>query len=282
MFKALNRHAAPDCSSMAETSSSRQREEFVLELRDVSFSVSGKTLLHSIDLTVSSGKSIALIGHNGSGKSTLLELVGRQLEPTTGTIVFENKPVSAWRAREFARRLGSLPQHTPAAPGMLVHELVTLGRYPWHGALGRFSETDRAKVDEAMQITETEVFRDRMVDSLSGGERQRVWLAMLVAQDARCLLLDEPISALDISHQLDVLRLVSHLCRTRGITVVSVLHDVNMAARFCDRIVALSNGRLIADGTPDQIMTQDELMRIYGVQMEIVAQQNGRPAALAR
>ena len=159
---------------------------------------------------------------------------------------------------------------------MLVRELVALGRYPWHGALGRFGEGDRAKVEEAMALTDIRGFADRQVDTLSGGERQRVWLAMLVAQDAECLLLDEPISALDVAHQIEVLSLVHRLSAERGLGVVVVLHDVNMAARFCDEILALKQGRLIARGSPEAIMTPGELQRIYGLAMDVLEHGPGR------
>jgi len=164
---------------------------------------------------------------------------------------------------------------------MLVKELVALGRYPWHGALGRFGKADRDKVDEAMSLTDVTDMADRFVDTLSGGERQRVWLAMLVAQDAECLLLDEPISALDVSHQVEVLTLVQRLSHSKGLGVLVVLHDVNMAARFCDEIIALHSGRLIARGTPPEIMTPDVLKQIYGIDMAIMAHpQTGLPVGV--
>lgn len=168
-----------------------------------------------------------------------------------------------------------------AASGMLARELVALGRYPWHGALGQFSKADQEKVDEAIELTDTVAFRDRLVDTLSGGERQRVWLAMLVAQNAESLLLDEPISALDMAHQLEVLSLVQRLSREKGLGVIVVLHDVNMAARFCDEIVALHSGQLIARGTPQEIMTPQTLERIYGVRMDVMTHAaTGLPVAL--
>lgn len=255
----------------------------LLSLKEVSFAIEGRVLLHPLTADLRAGRSIALIGHNGSGKSTMLKLIGRQQAASAGTIQFEGKPLEGWGTRELARRLAYLPQRTPAAPGMLVKELVALGRYPWHGALGRFRAIDRQKVEEAIELTGIGPFAERMVDSLSGGERQRVWLAMLVAQDAACLLLDEPISALDIGHQLDVLSLTHHLCRDKGITIITVLHDINMAARFCDEIVALHSGRLIAHGTPGEVMTTEELVRIYDVRMDIMRQpSSGRLAALAQ
>jgi ferric hydroxamate transport system ATP-binding protein len=243
----------------------------LFQLREVSFAVPERTLLEPLTLSLPGQRVIGLIGHNGSGKSTLIKLLGRQQAASGGTISFEGRALSDWADRAFARRVAYLPQQTPQTSGMLVKELVALGRYPWHGALGRFGPADRAKVAEAMALADVEGFADRLVDTLSGGERQRVWLAMLVAQDARCLLLDEPISALDIAHQVEVLSLVQRLSRERGLGVVVVLHDVNMAARFCDEIVALQKGRLIARGTPDEIMTPGQLEAIYGIAMDVIS-----------
>ena len=241
----------------------------LLSLRNASFSVDGKVLLHPIDLDITAGKSIALIGHNGSGKSTLLKLLGRQQSPSSGSIYFHGKALKDWNNLEFARKLAYMPQRPPSTPGMLVKELVELGRYPWHGALGRFSSLDKAKVEEAIELTGIGKFCNRMVDNLSGGERQRVWLAMLVAQDASCLLLDEPISALDIRHQIDGMSLTEDLCHRKGISIITVIHDINMASRYCDEIIAIHSGRLIASGTPKEIMRPTVLKSIYDVDMEV-------------
>jgi len=251
-------------------------------LRDVRFAVPGRELLHPLTLELPARRAIALIGHNGSGKSTLLKLLARQQPPSGGSISFEGEPLARWSDRAFARKVAYLPQSTPDASGMLVRDLVALGRYPWHGALGRYGAADRRKVAEAIELTDIGQYADRLVDTLSGGERQRVWLAMLVAQDAQCLLLDEPISALDIAHQVDVLSLVHRLAREKGVAVVVVLHDVNMAARFCDEIIALHGGAMIARGTPDAIMQPEALRRIYGIPMEVLTQHaTGKPVALA-
>ncbi|NOV21909.1 ATP-binding cassette domain-containing protein, partial [Ensifer adhaerens] len=144
------------------------RDQAVVTLHDVSFAIGDRNLLHPLTLQIPAGHSIALIGHNGSGKSTLLKLIGRQLVPTSGRIDFEGKPLAGWGTRAFARRLGYLPQSTPPAPGMLARELVALGRYPWHGALGRFGSADRAKAEEAIEVTGIGPFVNREVDSLSG------------------------------------------------------------------------------------------------------------------
>ena len=255
----------------------------LFELTDVSFAIPERTLLQPLSLSLPAGRVIGLIGHNGSGKSTLIKLLARQQPATSGTIAFEGKALPDWGDRPFARRVAYLPQQTPPASGMLVRELVALGRYPWHGPLGRVSTTDREKVAEAMALADVEPLAERLVDTLSGGERQRVWLAMLVAQDAEFLLLDEPISALDITHQVEVLALVQRLSRERGLGVVVVLHDVNMAARFCDEILALHGGRLIARGTPEEIMTPNRLEAIYGIAMDVIPHPvTGQPVSFVR
>lgn len=242
----------------------------LFELDQVGFAVAGRALLEPLTLSLPARNVVGLIGHNGSGKSTLLKLLARQQPSSSGTIRFEGLALHEWSDRKYARKVAYLPQQTPPAAGMLVRELVALGRYPWHGALGRFGKTDRDKVARAMALTHIEPFADRLVDTLSGGERQRVWIAMLVAQDAECLLLDEPTSALDIAHQIEVLSLVKQLSREHDLGVVVVLHDVNMAARFCDEIIALHTGKLISRGTPNKIMTPAELEAIYGIAMDVM------------
>ena len=242
----------------------------MFEMDGATAAVGGRVLLHPISLTLPARRVIGLIGHNGSGKTTLLRLLARQLSPSGGTITFEGRRLAEWGSRAFACRLAYLPQQAPAAAGMLVRELVALGRYPWQGALGRVTRADRDKVSEALALTGVEPFADRLVETLSGGERQRAWLAMLVAQDPHCLLLDEPTSALDIAHQLDVLQLIRGLSRERGLGVLMVLHDVNMAARFCDEILALHSGHLIDRAPPGELMQPDRLQTIFDVRMGVL------------
>lgn len=237
---------------------------------DAEFRVPGRTLLHPLSLTFPAGKVTGLIGHNGSGKSTLLKMLGRHQPPSEGEILLDAQPLESWSSKAFARKVAYLPQQLPPAEGMTVRELVAIGRYPWHGALGRFGAADREKVEEAISLVGLKPLAHRLVDSLSGGERQRAWIAMLVAQDSRCLLLDEPTSALDIAHQVDVLSLVHRLSQERGLTVIAVLHDINMAARYCDYLVALRGGEMIAQGTPAEIMRGETLEMIYGIPMGIL------------
>lgn len=247
-------------------------------LEGVSFRAGPRTIIPGLSLSIAAARVVGLVGPNGSGKSTLIRMLARQLAPSDGRLAFMGEEIGSWSAGEFARRVAYMPQFTPPAEGMTVAELVGLGRFPWHGALGRFSARDRAKVDEALADTGLMAFRDRLVDRLSGGERQRVWLAMMLAQDTRCLLLDEPTSALDIAHQAEVLALVRRLSRSRGITAVVVLHDINMAAMICDDILALRDGKLMASGAPDAIMDGDVLEALYGIRMGIFPHPaSGRP-----
>ncbi|MBP2463716.1 MULTISPECIES: ATP-binding cassette domain-containing protein [unclassified Rhizobium] len=237
----------------------------------VTLVIDGNAILSDVSLDFPEGEVVALVGHNGSGKSSLLKILARQLTPTTGSVAYASRDVWRYHGHEFPRCVAYLPQDLGTGSDMTIRELVACGRYPWHGALGRFSAVDREKVEGAIAATHIDKFADRMVGTLSGGERQRAWIAMLIAQDARCLLLDEPTAALDIAHQIEVLSLVRRLARENGRSVVIVLHDINMATRFCDRIHALKGGRLVASGTPAQILVPELLYTIYGIKMEVIS-----------
>lgn len=266
----MARFAAASFTKMATMQDKDLHPDTTLSLTDVTFRVPGRTLLHPLSLTFPAGKVTGLIGHNGSGKSTLLKMLGRHQKASEGEIRLNGQPLDSWSSKVFARQVAYLPQQLPAAEGMTVRELVAIGRYPWHGALGRFGVADRELVDEAISLVGLKPLAHRLVDSLSGGERQRAWIAMLVAQDSRCLLLDEPTSALDIAHQVDVLALIHRLSQERGLTVVAVLHDINMAARYCDHLVALRGGEMIAQGSPVEMMQSETLESIYGIPMGIL------------
>lgn len=252
----------------------------LFDLSDVAFAVQGRTILTPLSLTFAPGRIHGLVGQNGSGKSTLLKILARQLRPTGGTLRFGTKPQQDWADRDYARQVAYMPQFTPPADGMTVRELVALGRFPWHGTLGRFSGEDARMVGVAIDQVGLRDFADRAVDTMSGGERQRAWLALMLAQNARCLLLDEPTSALDIAHQTEVLALVRDLARERGMAVVVILHDINLAARYCDDIIALRDGRMVVRGPAHDLMRPDALDSIYGVRMGIFTHPvSGRPVA---
>ncbi|MCJ8170009.1 ABC transporter ATP-binding protein [Atopomonas sediminilitoris] len=240
----------------------------MFELDQVCFRAGQRTLLAPLTLALRAGQITGLLGHNGSGKSTLLKLLARQQSAHSGTVRFAQRPLDAWPARAFARQVAYLPQHPPLTDGLRVHELVAMGRYPWHGALGRFSADDRQHVEQAIERTGLTALRQASVNQLSGGERQRAWLAMLLAQNSRFLLLDEPTSALDVAHQLQVLELIRQLCDERELGVVIVLHDINLASRICDDIIALRHGQLVFQGSPRELLQPQQLTQLYGVPMQ--------------
>lgn len=247
-----------------------------LNVSSLNVSTGSTAILRNVNLGFREGEVTALLGHNGSGKSTLLKVLARQLLPSSGDVKLLGKSCQQTGAREFARNVGYLPQHPPGTDGLTVRELVTLGRYPWRGPLGRYNADDHRLIDQAIDDTGLRPFHHRSVDTLSGGERQRAWIAMLLAQQTRCLLLDEPISALDVKHQVETLRLVHRLAEERALTVIVVLHDVDLAARFCDRLVALKSGQLVADGSPREIMESGILETIYGVPMGVMERAPGQ------
>ncbi|MEN2989738.1 ATP-binding cassette domain-containing protein [Tistrella sp. BH-R2-4] len=254
-------------------------------LDNVRITIDDRVIVDGLSLDLGGGTAglHALVGPNGSGKSTILRALARQTTLASGRIHIQGRPIGEHGDRSFARLVAYMPQFTPAAEGMTVAELVALGRFAWHGALGRFGAADQARVDDAMAGTGVAGFADRLVDSLSGGERQRVWLAMMLAQDTACLLLDEPTSALDIAHQAGMLALIRSQAHARGLCVVIVLHDINMAARFADEILALRDGRIIARGTPDRIMTPETLGAIYDLEMGVFGHPDtGAPVAYVR
>lgn len=246
------------------------------EVRDLAVHIGSTAILHNISLAFNEGQVTALLGHNGSGKSTLLKTLARQIPACAGEVRLEGKTAKSLGARAFARVVGYLPQHPPGTDGLTVRELVALGRYPWRGPLGRYSDEDHSLIDQAIADTDLKPFEHRAVDTLSGGERQRAWIAMLLAQQTRCLLLDEPISALDVKHQVETLRLVQRLASQRELTVIVVLHDVDLASRFCDRLVALKAGQVVADGTPAEIMDSQILESIYSVPMGVMERAPGQ------
>ncbi|WP_422072599.1 ABC transporter ATP-binding protein [Tranquillimonas rosea] len=250
------------------------------ELTDISRSHDGREVLGIPRLSLGSEGVTAILGHNGSGKSTLLSLIARQDRPDAGRITLDGAALDAVGQKALARRVAYLPQRLPPVAGLTVRELVRLGRFPWRGALGRWRAEDHAAVDHALTETGSTDRADRLADETSGGERQRAWIAMLLAQDAPILLLDEPTAALDLAHAYEVMGLLSRLARDRGRRVIVILHDINLAARFADRIVALRAGRVAYDGAPDGLLDPQVLGRLYDVDMELLPRAGKPPFAV--
>ncbi|NGO72849.1 ABC transporter ATP-binding protein [Streptomyces sp. SB3404] len=241
------------------------RAQGTVQIRGLRFGYPGREVLSGVDMDVEPGELVALVGLNGCGKSTLLRLSAGLLRPAAGRVLLDGDDMAGLSRRAAARRVALLHQSAPPVPGMTVRQLVRQGRYAARGPLGMLRDGDDAVCARAMADVDVTAWADRPVDSLSGGERQRVRLAMALAQDTRVLLLDEPTTYLDLRHQLEVLQTVARLRAERGLTVLMVLHDLGHAARFADRILALRDGRVAADGPPDEVVTPGLLAEVLGV-----------------
>jgi iron-chelate-transporting ATPase len=244
----------------------------MLKLHDIEVFRDHRSILKLDQLHIATGQFTVILGHNGSGKSTLINLLARQLEPDSGHLRLHDKPLHSFNHRAFAQQIAYLPQRLPDVPGLTVRELVRLGRYPWRGLFGLWQEEDHKRVEEAMQQTDTAQYAEHLADSLSGGERQRAWIAMLLAQAAPMILLDEPTSALDLGHQYQLLDLLFQLNREQGLGVVAILHDINLSCRYADRIIALKQGRLFFDGTPEQLLDEKRLSQLYDIDIQLLPQ----------
>jgi iron complex transport system ATP-binding protein len=229
-----------------------------------------RLVVDGLDLTVESGTVTSVIGPNGCGKSTLLRALGRLLSPRAGEVLLDGKRIDKLPTKEVARTVGLLPQ-TPVAPeGLTVADLVARGRHPHQTWYRQWSVEDEAAVTDALRLTKMQEHASRVVDELSGGQRQRAWISMTLAQGTELLLLDEPITYLDLAHQVDVLDLVHDLHTTRGTTVVMVLHDLNLAARYSDRLVAMRAGKIVAQGDPHEVLTEELLRDVFDLDAKIL------------
>jgi iron complex transport system ATP-binding protein len=252
-----------------------------LTVSDLSISYGDRRVLTQLELVIPKAAVTFIIGPNGCGKSTLLRGLGGLVAYAGGEVLLEGEPVSRIGAARLSRRLTMLPQSPIAPEGIRVAELVSRGRTPWLRRFRPLSAADRAAVDQAMADTGIADLRDRPVMSLSGGQRQRVWIAMALAQDTDWLLLDEPTTWLDLPHQLEVLKLVRSLNRELGRSVVISLHDISLAARFADHIIALRAGRLVAAGPAGEVITAQTLRRLFDLEAEVIADPlHGTPLVL--
>ena len=251
-------------------STAQQLDSTAVHVKDVSVGYGERTVLDTLNVDIERGAVTSIVGPNGCGKSTLLRTMSRLLNPTKGEIVLDGKSIHDIPTRKLATQLGLLPQ-TPIAPdGIVVADLVGRGRTPHQGILGRWSQQDYDIVAEALETTGISDLAERSIDELSGGQRQRVWIAMALAQRTDTLLLDEPTTYLDVKHQLDVLDLLTELNRDRGTTIVMVLHDLNLAARYSDELVAVSGGKVFAHGHPREVITKENVKSVFGIDSVII------------
>ncbi|WP_291650701.1 ABC transporter ATP-binding protein [Clostridium sp.] len=245
-----------------------------INIKDLKIGYDKKIIIEELKLSIEKGKITSIIGANGCGKSTLLKSIGRILKKENGEIFILDKNINDMKSKEIAEKLAILSQN-PTAPSQLkVEELVSYGRYPHRTNVNKLSNEDKNKIEWALKVTNTFEFRYRELSDLSGGQRQRVWLAMALAQETDILLLDEPTTFLDMSHQLEVLNIVKNLNDKHGCTVVMVLHDINHAAKYSDFIVAMKDGKIVYKNTPDLIMSKDVLKDIYNINAELITHEN--------
>ena len=243
-----------------------------ISAKDIHLSYGAREILKGVDIHSENGEFVGLIGPNGSGKSTLLKCIYRILKPNAGQVFLDEEELRAMSIKESARKMGVVAQHNYYNFEFTVREVVMMGRAPHKKALERDNAKDYEIVEEALKTVGMEGFAQRSFSTLSGGEQQRVILARALAQQTPCLILDEPTNHLDITHQLQLMRIVKNL----SATVISAIHDLNIAAMFCDRIYALKEGRIIVQGTPREVLTEDFIRQVYQVDAEIAKDSSGQ------
>ena len=252
----------------------------VLSAEKLSLSYDTTPIIHSLDLETPSGQITALIGPNGCGKSTLLRGLARLLKPKVGSVLLNGYAIQTIPTKQLAKELGILPQSPVAPEGITVRELVAQGRVPHQDWFQQWSHADEDALQKALMLTTLTHLADRAVDTLSGGQRQRAWIAMALAQETEILLLDEPTTYLDLAHQLEVLELLVKL-NQEGKTIIMVLHDLNHAAHYADHLVALADGRISAQGTSHEVITEEIIRDVFGVESQVMPHPiTGKPLCL--
>lgn len=241
-----------------------------LAAENVTLAYDQRVIAEQLSVEIPDHSFTVIVGPNACGKSTLLRALSRMLKPSEGRVLLDGQVIQSMPAKKVARTLGLLPQSSVAPDGITVADLVGRGRYPHQGILRQWSAEDERVVQESMRQTGVAELGDRYVDELSGGQRQRVWIAMALAQQTPLLLLDEPTTYLDIQHQIDVLDLCAELHEEQGRTLVAVLHDLNHAARYATHLIALREGRVIAEGAPKDIVTAELVEEVFGLRCQVI------------
>lgn len=249
----------------------------IFTIKNLSFAYGKHEVIKDLSLALHEGTITTLIGANGCGKSTLFNLMTKNLTPDKGEIFLKERRISELRLKEFARQAAIVHQYNTAPADLSVEKLVSYGRTPHHTmGLSPDAKEDEEKVRWALEITHTEKLKNKPVAELSGGQKQRVWIAMALAQDTKALFLDEPTTYLDIRYQLQILQLIRRLNRKFGITIVMVLHDINQSLYYSDEIVAMQDGKIIAQGKPEAVITPELVRQVYDVSLEI-REVDGKP-----
>ena len=240
-----------------------------LEVRDLFFSYGKNRVLNDTSFTIEEGKITTIMGANGCGKSTLFNLMTKNLYPRKGNIFLYGKNIQNLGLKDFAKRVSIVHQYNSSADDITVERLVSFGRTPHRKMMQGRSDEDEKMIRWAMEVTNILKYRDREVSRLSGGQRQRVWIAMALAQNTKILFLDEPTTYLDIRYQIEILKLVKKLNQEYGITIIMVLHDMNQAIHFSDRIIGLKEGEVAVQGAPDEVITEECIRDLYGISLGV-------------
>jgi iron complex transport system ATP-binding protein len=241
-----------------------------LKTQNLTLSYGSSIIINDLDLTIPHGKITVLVGSNGCGKSTLLRSLARLLKPRAGHILLNGKEIHMLSTREVAKQLAILPQGPEAPEGLTVHQLVKQGRYPYQSWARQWSKEDEAKVNWALEKTQLTSLAHRSVDDLSGGQRQRAWIAMTLAQDTDIILLDEPTTYLDLTHQIEILDLLYELNEKENRTIVMVLHDLNLSCRYAHHMIAVQNKQVYAQGAPEQIVTEKLVQDVFHLRCKVM------------
>jgi len=241
-----------------------------IEARSATIGYDRRVIAEDLSIAIPDRSFTVIVGPNACGKSTLLRALSRLLRPASGEVLLDGRSIQSYPAKEVARKLGLLPQTSLAPDGITVADLIARGRYPHQKFLQQWSREDEAAVIRAMEATKVTELSGRLVDELSGGQRQRVWVAMVLAQETPLLLLDEPTTFLDIAHQIELLELLTRLNRDEGKTIVAVLHDLNQACRYATHLVAMRDGRVMAEGRPADIVTAELVEAVFGLPCLII------------
>jgi iron complex transport system ATP-binding protein len=240
-----------------------------LQATDLTLAYDRRVVAEHLDVRITDGSFTVIVGPNACGKSTLLRALARVLKPQAGAVLLDGNAIASYPSKHIAKQLGMLPQSPVVPGGIVVEELVARGRFAHQRLLRQWSPEDEDAVAEAMRLTEVADLADRFVDELSGGQRQRVWLAMALAQQTPILLLDEPTTFLDLSHQFEVLDLCAEL-HEEGRTIVAVLHDLNHACRYATELIVMRDGKVLAQGTPADVMTAELVERVFSMPCRVI------------
>ena len=251
-----------------------------MKVKNVHFSYGKNKILNGVSFQIEEGKVTTIMGANGCGKSTLFSLMMKNLYPAKGNIFLKGKNILNLNLKEFARKVAIVQQYNTASDDITVESLISFGRTPYKKMMQANSREDEEKIQWAMEVTGLTEYRNREVSRLSGGQRQRVWIAMALAQGTKTLFLDEPTTYLDIRYQIEILKLVKKLNQEYGITIVMVLHDINQAITYSDRIIGLKDGQVLVEGAPEDVITEESIRELYGINLGVTSI-DGRKFVLA-